>query len=132
MEELKNKKLQTIVAKVLRQAGLENDEQFGSIITILMMISIIVTVIRVIQECNKEKLTKLSNSDKYSLFEKQIKSYSSRRGWFTKMRLRKILRNKLSPEAYKKYQDQLVQGILKAGEDLNREEIITLMEESNV
>lgn len=132
MEELKNKKLKTIVAKVLRQAGLENDEQFGSIITILMMISIIVTVIRVIQECNKEELTKLSNSDKYSLFEKQIKSYSSRRGWFTKMRLRKILRHKLSPEAYKKYQDQLVQGILKAGEDLNREEIITLMEESNV
>ena len=43
-------KLKIIAEKVLKQANVPNDEKFGSVIAILMIISIILTTIRVLQE----------------------------------------------------------------------------------
>ena len=60
--ENENKKLREIAEKVLKRAHIPNDEKFGSVIAILMMISIILTVIRVLQECNKNK-TKSGKND---------------------------------------------------------------------
>ncbi len=125
-------KLKIVVNKILKQANLLEDEQFGSIIGILMMISIVLTVIRVIQECNKNKTEGLSASDQYTLYGEQIRLFSKRRGWFTRMRLKKILRNKLPPEAYAKYHSQLIEAIMDVGENLTEDEVVTLVEASNV
>ena len=125
--------LKHIGSKVLAKAGIPEEEKFGSIIAILMIISIILTVIRVLQECNKNKLSgNYSAQDKYALYGAEMKEYSRKRGWFTKMRIKKVLRRELSREDYQKYSFQLLNAILDSGENLKDDEVITLVEASNV
>ena len=126
-------KLNAIASKVLIKAGISEQEKFGSVIAILMIISIILTVIRVLQECNKNKLAaNCSSADKYELYGQEIKEYSLRRGWFTKMRIKKILRQKLTQEDYEKYSLSLLNALLDTGENLNNQEILCLVEAANV
>lgn len=125
--------LNAIASKVLSKAGIPQEEKFGSVIAILMIISIILTVIRVLQECNKNKLpNNCSASDKYELYGQEIKEYSLRRGWFTKMRIKKILRQKLNQEQYEKYSLSLLNALLDTGENLNNQEVLCLVEAANV
>lgn len=125
--------LNAIASKVLSKAGIPQEEKFGSVIAILMIISIILTVIRVLQECNKNKLpNNCSASDKYELYGQEIKEYSLRRGWFTKMRIKKILRQKLNQEEYEKYSVALLNALLETGENLNNQEVLCLVEAANV
>jgi len=125
--------LNAIASKVLSKAGILEEEKFGSVIAILMIISIILTVIRVLQECNKNKLpNSCSSSDKYELYGQEIKEYSLRRGWFTKMRIKKILRQKLNQEQYEKYSLSLLNALLDTGENLNNQEVLCLVEAANV
>jgi hypothetical protein len=124
------KQLKTIALKVLEKSNLPH--AFDPF-TILMMISIILTLIRILQECNKNKLSKDSSlNDKYSLYGDQVKEYSLRRGWFTKMRIKKILRREMKPEDYDKYSLSIVNSLLDNGETLTDDEIKTLVEAANV
>lgn len=126
-------KLKNIGSKVLQTANIPEDQKFGSIIAILMIISIILTLIRVLQECNKSKLTdNCTAQDKYNVYGAEIKNYSLRRGWFTKMRIKKILRQKLSKEDYYQYSFQLLNALLDNGSNVSQDEIITLVENANV
>ena len=126
-------KLKRIASKVCSIAKISEDEKFGSIIAILMVISIILTLVRVLQECNKNKLNNNCKSqEKYSLYGQEMKNYSARRGWFTKMRIKKALRQTLSKEDYIKYNFQLLNALLDTGANLNDDEIITLVENANV
>jgi hypothetical protein len=126
-------KLKEIASKVLQKAKVPQEEKFGSVIAILMMISIILTVVRVLQECNKNKLSaNCLSSDKYELYGQEIKEYSIRRGWFTKMRIKKILRRELDKEQYEKYSLALVNALLDTGENLNNQEVLCLVEAANV
>lgn len=130
---MNDSKLKNIGLRVLTKAGISEEEKFGSVIAILMIISIILTVIRVLQECNKNKLSgNYSAQDKYDLYGQEIKEYSMRRGWFTKMRIKKILRQQLSKEQYEKYSLALVNALLDTGENLNNEEVSSLVEAANV
>jgi hypothetical protein len=100
---------------------------------ILMMISIILTVIRVLQECNKNKASKLSTTqEKYSLYGDDIRNFSKQRGWFTKMRIKKIIRRELSKEDYNTYSIPLLGALLNIGETITDDEVITLVEAANV
>lgn len=126
-------KLKKIGSKVLNKANIPEDQKFGSVIAILMVISIILTLIRVLQECNKSKLSEnCSAQDKYALYGGEIKNYSLRRGWFTKMRIKKILRSELNKEDYAKYSFPLLDSILDTGSNVTEDEIITLVENANV
>ena len=49
-------KLKKIALKVLSDAGIVKESAFGSTIAILMIVSIILTCIRVIQECNQKSI----------------------------------------------------------------------------
>jgi hypothetical protein len=126
-------KLKSIGSRVLAKANIPEEEKFGSIIAILMIISIILTVIRVLQECNKNKLSATCTAeDKNILYGAEIKEYSMRRGWFTKMRIKKILRRELNEEQYAKYSLSLTNALLDTGENLNNEEVSCLVEAANV
>jgi hypothetical protein len=126
-------KLRAIGSKVLAKTNIPENEKFGSVIAILMVISIILTIIRVLQECNKNKLSaNCTAADKYALYGEEIKEYSIRRGWFTKMRIKKILRKNLDQEQYAKYSLSLLSALLDTGENLNTEEISCLVEAANV
>jgi hypothetical protein len=126
-------KLKNLAEKIRRVANIPQEENFGSVIAILMIISIILTLVRVLQECNKSKLsTSSSKEDKYNLYGTEMRQYSSRRGWFTKMRIKKILRQKMSREQYNKYGLPLLEALLSTGENLTDDDVVTLVENANV
>jgi len=128
-----NPKVKIIGERVMKQANIPEEERFGSVIAILMVISIILTLIRVLQECNKNKLSSdCTVQDKYSLYGKEIKNYSIRKGWFTKLRIKRILRENMSKEQYYKYSTRLMSALFDNGENLKDDEIVALVETSNV
>lgn len=128
-----NEKLKNIAEKIRQLSNIPEEENFGSVIAILMIVSITLTLIRVLQECNKNKLANgYTSQDKCNLYGAEIRSYSLKRGWFTKMRIKKIIRQKMSKEQYEKYGLQLLNAILDTGEHLKDDEVMTLVEAANV
>ena len=128
-----NDNLKKIAEKIRKKVDIPEEENFGSIIAILMIISIILTLIRVLQECNKNKdLNVFSAEEKYNLYGSEIKSYSVNRGWFTKLRIKKVIRKQMSKEQYQKYGSILLETMLDTGENLRDDEVITLVEAANV
>lgn len=127
-----NEKLRDIAQKVINKVEQKDPEKFGSVIAILMVISIILTVIRVLQECHKSKLSSFSASDRKDFFAKEIQQTAIRRTWFTKMMLKKTIRKELGREAYRAYGIDLMNAILDTGEELRDDELITLAEAANV
>lgn len=129
-----NEKLKAIAIKVLEQSNIPKEDKYGfAIVTILMIISIILTCVRILQECNKNKLTAQSTAeDKYQLYGTELKSFSKNRGWFTKMRIKKILRREMNKEDYEKYSFAILNALLNTGEVLTDDEIITLVEAAHV
>jgi len=125
--------LKNIAQKILNKTSILPDEKFGSIIAILMIISISLTLIRILQECNKTQILSVNNNiEKSIIYKNQIKEYCFRRGWFTKMRIKKILRENMPKEQYLKYSFQLLNAFLDIGESLTEEEVLTLVEKANV
>lgn len=129
---MNNEKLKNIAQKVLDKVEDKNSENYGSVIAILMVISIILTVIRVLQECNKSKLSAFTGKDKSAYFANEIKQTVIRRTWFTKMMLKKTIRRELGREQYKIHGVDLMNAILDTGEELQDDELYTLVEAANV
>jgi hypothetical protein len=128
-----NEELKDIADKIRKESKIPEEENFGSVIAILMIISIILTLVRVLQECNKNKTSDIMTSqDKYNLYGSEMKSYSIKRGWFTKLRIKKAIRKQMSKDQYAKYGSSLLNAILDKGENLKDDEIITIVEASNV
>lgn len=128
-----NEKLKKLAEKIRKLANIPEEENFGSVIAILMIISITLTLIRVLQECNKNKLSQDSSlQDKYNLYGSEIKNYALRRGWFTKMRIKRVMRDKMSKEQYAKYSLPLLNALLDSGENLKDDEVVALVENANV
>lgn len=134
IKDINEDKLKVIATKILEKSNVPKDDNYGfAIVTILMIISIVLTCIRILQECNKNKLSTASTSqEKYSLYGEQIKFFSDRKGWFTKMRIKKVLRREMSREDYEKYSLSILSALLDTGEVLTDDEIITLVEAANV
>jgi hypothetical protein len=131
---MNNEPLKEITDKILSKVTVEetDKERFGSVIIILTIISIILTLVRVIQECNKNKIKLFNQQDKCSYFSEQIKEISIRRSWFTKMTIKKILRKELDLYDYRQYGSSITNAILDVGENLDQKEIKTLVEAANV
>lgn len=131
--EIKNTSLKQIAEKVIDKIpNKEQDpEKFGSVIIILTVISIILTLIRVWQECNKNKLLALSENQRTVFFGQDIKNVCIRRSWYTKMMIKKAVRKQLSKEDYKSYGVSLTNSILDTASNLDVKEIQTLVEAAN-
>ena len=129
-----NEKLKAIAIKVLEKSRVPKEDNYGfAIVTILMIISIILTCIRILQECNKSKLTTQSTTeDRCTIYGEQVHTFSERKGWFTKMRIKKILRREMKKEDYEKYSLSILNALLETGEILTDDEIQTLVENANV
>jgi hypothetical protein len=128
-----NDKLNSIAEKIRYESSIPKEEKFGSVIAILMIISIVLTLVRVLQECNKNKTSELhSSEDKYTFYGSEIHNYSLKKGWFTKLRIKKAIRKQMSKEQYTKYGSSLMNSILNTGENIKDDEVITLVEAANV
>lgn len=125
-------KLEKLASNIIEKIKPNDTDNHSFAITILMVISIILTLIRVIQECNKTKIGKFSQNEKYSYFESAIKEKTIKRSWFTKMMTKKTIRKQLSKENYKEYGVALMNAILDTGVDLTEDDVKTLVEASNV
>jgi hypothetical protein len=129
-----NEKLKNIAVKILSKTNIPKEDNYGfAIITVLMIISIVLTCVRILQECNKDKADEYCTAQKKcQLYGEQIRSYSIRKGWFTKMRIKKILRKEMSKEDYNKYSIPILSALLDTGEFLTDDEVATLVEAANV
>lgn len=127
-----NIKLEKIANKVITKINLPPQDQYQSIVLAVMVISIILSLIRVIQECDNKKLKLLSNKkDKAQAMQKSVKNICVKRNLLNQWRLKKIIKQKLSPEDYKNLGDQIKKAIMDVGVDLTDDESLTLMEAAN-
>jgi hypothetical protein len=125
----------------------DNSENYGiDPLTIIIIIGILVNVIRVVQECRKDKdlqnykfepniYLKDKNKTKqiqYTYMTTEVRSQATNCGWFAKRRIRKIIKEKLTPEQYKKYGEALLQALLVIGTKATDEQVCSLMEYQNV
>lgn len=125
------KDMNEISKKVLRNSGIPEDEKFGSILIAIMVIGIIVNVVRVIQECEEDETKKYNKTEYCAFLRNKIAFLANRKRIMDVMRLKRILRRNLTPEAYQKYKHQLTTGILKTGTELTETETYTLLEHAN-
>lgn len=111
--------LENIAQEIIHKSGLSSDNH-GSIILTLMFISIILTCIRVFQECNKNKDAKF--------YTYQIKLLANKRSWLTKLRLKRILKKELNAQDYQTHKEQIVTAILDVAEKLTEEQVSKILE----
>lgn len=128
MKQRYSKKIRDIANKIKT-----TEDEFG-FITTLMIISIILTTIRIFQECNKNKIKELfkqKNNSAQIFMQQEINSYSIKKTWYSTIRLKRIIKSIVSPNDYKKYQKELVNKIYSVGSNLTSEEVKVLMEAAN-
>lgn len=127
-----NEKIKRLAQKVLSMVP-NAPEKFGNIIAILMVISIMLTLIRIIQQCRKSRIKMCgSEKEKCSLYHAEIKDISLTRGWFAKRTIKRLLKKELTPEDYATYGVSIMNAILECGTKLTEDETLTLMEAANV
>lgn len=119
----KNKNIENIAIEILKQSNIPPEEKFGSVIALLMVISLCFTAIRIIQECNKNKF---SEKDIYEQMKILCKHKTIAR-W----RLRKEMRNLMNINQYIKYRCELESAILNVGNNISLSETKALMEAAN-
>jgi hypothetical protein len=124
-----NEKLNNIAIKVLNNTN--KDTYHIDPITVIIMISILLTLIRIIQECRKKR-TLLNNKEEFGLLlKKDIKDLILKNSWLNNLRLNKILKQYLTKDQYKIYGKKLKDSIMEVGLTLTEDEIYTLMEAAN-
>jgi len=117
-----------IAGDVIKNIDPKESEQYG-IITIIMIIGLTLTFIRILQECNKNK--DATEEEKLEQVYSKAKELSSKKGWYTKLRIRKVLRQHLGKEVYKQYRNTISNNILDLGNQLSKEDFKLLMEQLN-
>lgn len=101
-------------------------------LTIIIIIGIIVNIIRVIQECNKDKVLKLAKSERTELLSTDIKFRSFQHGWLTRLKLKRIVRKHLTKDQYKTYGEPILKSLLDVGKTVKEEQVSALLEYENV
>ena len=125
-------RLEAIALKVMKKMDLAKDGKYGNIILIVMIIGIILSLIRVIQECSKSQMSSLDQRSKARFMKQQVKDICIKRTFLNKWRLKRIIREKLNNDDYKTYGEKLKNAILDSGVELSEEESFTLVEAANV
>ena len=124
-------KLENLAKKVINKANIKNETYGIDPITIILVISVILTLIRVIQECRKKRTLDDKMSEALNL-RHTIVNLSIKNNWLNNYRLNKILKQHLSKKQHQQYGVSLKNAIMEVGKNLNDDESLTLLEASNV
>ncbi len=127
IEELAQKIYKDALAKVK-----ETDRYGIDPFTIIIIIAILVNVIRVIQECNKDKTKTLASSEIPEMLSTDVKFRAFNNSFLTRMRLRNIIKNYITKEQNKVYGDALLKALLENGKTVTEEQVSALLEYKNV
>lgn len=125
---MSNKKLENIAKKIIKNTKIDSSSYGIDPITILMVISIILTLIRIIQECKKNRKMIRNKHESMLTMKNDIKDIVLKDSWINRYRLQKIIKQNLSKEQYKVYCSPLQTSIMETGINLTEDEVITLME----
>jgi hypothetical protein len=120
-------RLENLAKKVISKTDIPQDDNYGSVMLILMVISIIISLVRVIQECQKNKLSGADKSSQEQLMKSEIENISIKRTWLNQLRLNRIIKNHMSKEEYNKYGHELRNAILDSGSELDNEDTAALV-----
>lgn len=123
-----NKKLENIAKKIIKNTKIDSSNYGIDPITILMVISIILTLIRVIQECKKNRKLIKNKYECMLTMKNDIQELILKDSWLNRYRLQKIIKQNLSKEQYKVYFSPLQASIMETGINLTEDELSTLME----
>lgn len=113
-----NTEIEKLAQKVLDNMGCEGEEEYGvDPITIILVISVILTLVRVIQECRKKRV---SRADLVEIVNND--------SWLNRWRVQRVLKKELSANQYKKYGKRLQQSLKDVAVSLKDEQVTQLME----
>lgn len=129
----KNTKLDKIAKKVLDNMKVKENPNYGFIdpITIILIISVILTLIRVIQECKKNRRMMRDEAAQANLLQKDVQELVLKDTWLNRLRLQRIIKQNISKEQYKAYGKDFQTSLMEVGINLTEEEARTLLEATN-
>lgn len=126
---MKNESLDKIAKKVLDNTKIDIPKDYSfDPITILMIISIILTLIRIIQECRKKRTLIKNKTESANLMKRDIQEIVLKDSWFNRRRLQRVIKQHLSKDQFKVYNTALQDSIMDVGINLTDDEVYTLME----
>ena len=117
-----------VAEKVISKTSIDPEQKFGSVIALLMVISICITAIRVVQECEKNRTKDFNGDERYAFFREKIKYFGLKRSWFHTLRLKRIIRQHMDVEDYREYRNELAEAILDTSITLTEKETHVFME----
>lgn len=128
----KNAALEKIAKKVLNNMESPKEENYGiDPITIIMVISVILTLIRIIQECKKNRKLVKDKNEYTLLMKRDIQDTILKDSWLNRLRLQRVIKQNLTKDQYKAYGKALQHSIMGTGINLTEDEVYTLMEAAN-
>lgn len=109
-------KTEDIADKVI--LNMKKEDNYDAIITIIMIAGIVLTLVRIMQECDSDKARLL----------KRIHTLSKRKSWLSKWRLKNIIKKQIPKEIYSVYGVSICDSLMQVGENLTDEELTVLLE----
>jgi hypothetical protein len=128
----KNTKLEKIAKKVLSNIDQKQEDNYGiDPLTLILIIGVLLSLIRVIQECRKKRTLLKNKNELAGVIKRDIQELVLKDSWFNNLRLKRILKQHLTKDQYRVYGSVLQNNIMEVGVNLTEEEICTLMEAAN-
>ena len=124
-------KLSNLAQKIITKANIKNENHGFDPTTIIIVIGVILSLIRVIQECRSKRRKNDKMSEALDL-RHTIVNLTIKDNWLNNYRLNRIIKQHLSKQQYKEYGVSLKNAIMEVGKNLNDEESLTLLEATNV
>lgn len=124
-------KIEALAEKIITKSNIKNDNYGIDPITIIIIIGVILSLIRVIQECRKKRKNLTRYDDALDL-RHTIVNLTIKDNWLNNYRLNKILKQHLSKNQYNNYGEAIKKAIMEVGHNLTDDESLTLLEVSHV
>lgn len=127
----KNVALEKIAKKVLNKLPKKEDNYGIDPLTLIIVIGVMLSLIRVVQECRKKRTLLKDKHERATLLKKDIQDVVLKDSWLNNLRLNRILKQHLSKGQYNLYGKELKNSIMEVGVNLTEDETYTLMEALN-
>lgn len=127
----KNLALEKIGKKVLTKLPKNDDNHGIDPLTIIIVIGVLLSLIRVVQECKKKRTLLKDKHDQATLLKKDIQDIILKDSWLNNLRLKRIIKQNITKDQYKIYGKDLQHSIMETGVNLTEDEVYTLMETAN-